>query len=824
MPKSNNNRVILEEEVKNKVAATYFNGFDCTKIIGKIDFCVCIREANQTQSSEESIIKSLLWAEAKKGKQKNIYEAFIQLILTIGKARFFTVYLPPRFLGAFDEKTIAFISYEKIQEVFEKNDFNWNVTPSNHNTKEFKQLYEICKSNLKSESYIFDRKENEKELKKFIKTNFGVNSEFLTYISIDKSNFLFVYQRWCKKVKHSINVNWDEVENDKILDADFYLADLLSKDNKACIENLHVILRGDHYELDRKKDELGFDCLKQVRFNDSQEAHKLFWNPYERPPENKYWDYITDRRDLLVPSDIREIRGSYFTPQIWIKKSQEYLADVLGKNWQDEYYIWDCCAGTGNMEMGLTNSRNIWASTIDQADVDIMKATNKLNLFENHIFQFDFLNDDFSKCPEELQAILNDEEKRKRLIIYINPPYKEATSSKTISQENSRHRRNVAVSKVKEKYQKQLNQGTKELFIQFLTRIYFEIPSAFIANFSTLKSLQGIHCKEFRNIFLAKLEKLFIVPAATFDNVSGEFPIGFFIWNTKKNEKFSFISAEIFDSTNKYLGQKNIYVTPDKNIKTWLQEYKDKENENRIAYLVRGSADVQNNNIVYVTLSPSESVINASNASNITKNNLIENSIFLSVRKVIKNTWINNRDQYLYPKDEWKSDIDFQTDCLMFSLLDDSNNVKSKDGENHWIPFTEDQVGSKKEFQSHFMSDFIAGKIEILDKNDTPELPNLGEKKEKKKLGKITFSSEAQAVYNSGLELWKYYFSKNPKNHNASYYDIREYFQGRDNNGRMNNDSDDADYNQCISDLREKMKVLSRKIEEKVYEYEFLIK
>ena len=46
--------------------------------------------------------------------------------------------------------------------------------------------------------------------------------------------------------------------------------------------------------------------------------------------------------------------------------------------------------------MGLTNSRNIWASTIDQADVDIMKATNKLNLFENHIFQFDFLNDDFS--------------------------------------------------------------------------------------------------------------------------------------------------------------------------------------------------------------------------------------------------------------------------------------------------------------------------------------------------------------------------------------------------------------------------------------------
>lgn len=32
---------------------------------------------------------------------------------------------------------------------------------------------------------------------------------------------------------------------------------------------------------------------------------------------------------------------------------------------------------------------------------------------ENHIFQFDFLNDDFSKYPEDLKEILNDKEKRK---------------------------------------------------------------------------------------------------------------------------------------------------------------------------------------------------------------------------------------------------------------------------------------------------------------------------------------------------------------------------------------------------------------------------
>ena len=45
---------------------------------------------------------------------------------------------------------------------------------------------------------------------------------------------------------------------------------------------------------------------------------------------------------LLVPQDIRERKGSFFTPQIWVEKSQSYLSCVLGEAWQEEYYIWDC--------------------------------------------------------------------------------------------------------------------------------------------------------------------------------------------------------------------------------------------------------------------------------------------------------------------------------------------------------------------------------------------------------------------------------------------------------------------------------------------------
>ncbi|MEI6745415.1 MAG: hypothetical protein WCL34_05595, partial [Methylococcaceae bacterium] len=41
MMKYNN---IREEELKNKIAQDYFEFFDCTKIIGNVDFCVTIRE------------------------------------------------------------------------------------------------------------------------------------------------------------------------------------------------------------------------------------------------------------------------------------------------------------------------------------------------------------------------------------------------------------------------------------------------------------------------------------------------------------------------------------------------------------------------------------------------------------------------------------------------------------------------------------------------------------------------------------------------------------------------------------------------------------
>ena len=772
----------------------------------------------------------LLWAEAKTGKF-DVTTMFVQLVLTIGKARPFDndKTPPPAFLGAFDFQKIAFVPYINIQNIFYLNDFNWNVAPSNHETKEFLLIKERIEATLSQYTFIYDYEKDEKELQHFIKNDIA-KATTTSKLKIDKNNFIPIYLRWLEIVKPIINVKWDELKKVNIFDNDFYLADLFVDDKDTqnidddltIRDKLFVVFQNQGYTIAKDNIKQMFDSAFTLK---NKETYLQFWKRYKRPPIKEFQDYIIERRDLLVPQDIRERKGAFFTPRIWVELSQKYLTDYLGENWQDDYFIWDCAGGTGNLLAGLTNKNNIYASTLDQADINVIheRIEHGANLLKNNVFQFDFLNDEFipiskgGKMPDNLYDIITKEEKRKKLVVYINPPYAEATSSKTISNVNSLHKENVGTSKTKTKYEKELEQASKELYVQFLYRIYVEIPDCIISNFSKIKTLQGNHYGKFRYLFQAKLEKLFMVPANTFDNVNGKFPIGFFIWNTSKKSIFNDIHADVYNSNGNYFSSKYLFVPENRNIKDWLRQYKIKENS--IAWLVRGSADVQNNNVVFLTLKPSESVLNASNASQISARNLIVNCIFLAVRKVIEQNLINDRDQYLYPNSNWQTDFDFQNDCLTFSLFDQSNIIKSEEGTNDWIPFTEQDVNAKAKFKSNFMTDFIKGKIkkEILNETLFKDEAIVESKP-------LVFSDEATAVFDAGRELWKYYHSQNDVdiNENASFYDIRAYFQGANAQGRMNARSENATYTKLISELRNKLSVLADKIKPKVYEYEFL--
>lgn len=790
---------IREEELKNKVGSDFFASFDTTEIIGNIDFSVHPKQKDLFWHKTP-----LLRAEAKTGKY-DVPTMFVQLILTIGKARTFDKTLPPLFLWAFDFEKIAFLEYNQISDIFYQNDFNRNVTPSNHETREFGIVKQRVANILKKNTLIFDYEKDNESLKSFIKSEFkeqGIWSQ----IKINNNNFFPIYLKRLEFVKPHINADRELYKRNGILDADFFLADLFVDDKNTQIIiddesvklDLFVIFRNWGYQISKENLNSMFDAIIEIK---NVKQYEFFWKNYKRPPAKLYHKYIIQRRDLLVPQDIRERKWAYFTPRIRVEKSQEYMADYFGENYQDEYYIRDCAAGTGNLLAGLTNKYNIYASTLDMADVQVMKEMADLrtaNLLKEHIFQFDFLNDSFDKLPQSLQTIINAPEKRKKLIIYINPPYAEATNAKTVTWTGENKSGTAKGTMIHEKYSSELGNARNELFAQFLMRIYKEVQNCKIANFSTLKNLQGSNFSQFRKCFLAKLEKIFMVPGNTFDNVTGQFPIGFFIWNCEEKEQFSHIEADVYDKVWEFLGLKNIYAdeeTP--RINKRIKSFNDTINP-VIGLIVSAAPDFQHNSQLAILSKQQKRY-----CFNITANTLIKISIYFAGRHCIEATRLNDRDQFLRPNDGRKTDTEFHSDCLVFALFHEQNAITSRenDGVNYRIPFTEAEVDAKERFASDFMSSYLK---------------------------QFTLSPDAKKVYEAWLELWKYYhqqeFEQGEYLANASFYEIKEYFQWRNDKGRMNSKSSDETYNQLIGKLRDELKNLASKIAEKVYEYEFLRK
>jgi len=802
-----------EETFKAEVFRDFFNSskYAYEPNIGNIDFIVT--EAKTLKGSMWK--RHYLWAESKKGVADTL-SMFTQLVLTIKKTYEQGEYLPPPYIGCFDTEKIAFVPFHVILPIFSENDVNWNAIPSNHTTPDFLKTKKKVEKLTENNIVVFDFDKDKKEIINFINNNL-VAGNITSKSPINKNTFVTIYNKWLDKVKKTIAIDWAMVKKSGIIDADFYLADILSKDNYTFKDKLFVILMNNQYKFDKRFDNAGFSLYKEVGFNDGQKAHKAFWEKYERPPLEEYWDYIINRRDLLVPQDIRERKGSFFTPQKWVELSQKYIADVLGDDWQDEYTIWDCAAGTGNLLAGLTNKYNIWASTLDKADVDVMKdrIKNGANLLEDHVFQFDFLNDEFDRLPKGLQAIINDANKRKKLVVYINPPYAEASNLRTL-EGGKEGNKGVEQSRINEKYGYLLGQGKAEIFVQFFTRIYQEMQGCILAEFSKLKIISGQHFIDFRNFFKAEIKKAFICPANTFDNVTGQFPIGFFVWDTSGKKSINKVKTDVYDADAVKIGKKNFYSYDNSNyINDWIKPLRGKKDGKNIGKFPFKGNDFQNQKLIAI-VHPNMDYNTEAGQFLINAKNLIAASVYFSVRKVIPADWLNDRDQFLFPNNEWEKDTEFKNDCFTYALF--NNQVQSKYGTNHWIPFTEEEVGAKDNFESHFMIDFIRDKT--IHEESIELFEELAEKHKP-----LKFSDEAKAVFKAGKKLWKYYHSQPTALVNASYYDIREFFQGRDDNsGRMNNKSGDDTYTALIGDLRSSLDVLAEKIQPKVYEYGFLLK
>jgi hypothetical protein len=381
---------IKELQLINCVAQDYFNKYDRADIIGNVDFAIKMKRRSQGSKHEEFISQDMddiyfLWAEAKVAENA-CEEMLTQLILSAKDAMNRHNCLPPYYLGCFDHKKIAFAPYEDILPLLQdtNNELDWNTPRSDYANSRFKHAVSIIKRRnaLRNMAvYHFHQSGDDQNLRLFIAQNFTCGSGgALLKRPITVHDFASIYQNeWKPKVLPSINLSdreWKEYAKNDIHGGDFFLAELMSEHGSAIDLTAKLAVK----MVDGKYKEVKTIAGKQYTLDDGithkngGTEYERFWNKYQRPPAPSQCEQIIARRDLLLPDEYRERQGAFYTPAKWVRLAHQYIERALGSDWQQRYYIWDCAAGTGNLLCGLKYKDQIFASTLHQADVQVMKA------------------------------------------------------------------------------------------------------------------------------------------------------------------------------------------------------------------------------------------------------------------------------------------------------------------------------------------------------------------------------------------------------------------------------------------------------------------
>jgi predicted RNA methylase len=254
-------------------------------------------------------------------------------------------------------------------------------------------------------------------------------------------------------------------------------------------------------------------------------VYESFWKRYGRPPSSEALGSGIANQHMQMAEKARRTTGSFYTPILVAERGKEYLDKALGANWEDEYYIWDPCCGTCNLEVPLKNTDRVFVSELDG---DTVKQVQSLGIFNNdQVFQFDFLNGEYKDLPAKLRKVIEGGEK---LLVLMNPPYGEATGG----MDGTKHKAEVSNTVVGTQMDTDgMGKAANELFNQFIYRVSKWCPKANIGLYSKMKYVTSPNTIEFREKVMKGLSYLtgFAFPATLFSGVKGKFPIAFTVWS-----------------------------------------------------------------------------------------------------------------------------------------------------------------------------------------------------------------------------------------------------------------------------------------------------
>ncbi len=723
-----------------------------------------LQNANSEEDVKDAYIKALglkgytkglidiqtneIWFEAKDTGKHSSYAMFTQLLHYVQVALNKGETVPP-FLAVIDTEKAALMKSADVLPFLSKKTVKWGKSASQYTQEALDEI----SAHIGTHFVSFRIATHEDEFLSTVKT--AIKSGDIIRTQITPDNLKQVFDKWVAMVGREI---LGVAEEDYAL---LFFADIMHDGTVSTHTNLPA-------ELLHKNGAPVFSLNGRMYELGNKEGYRQFWAIYHKPPKSEYRDYLLERRDSLIPLDERRFKGAYYTPLHVVDKAYDKLAETLGKNWQKDYFVWDMCCGVGNLEVKHSNQRNIYMSTLEQADVDVMKATKTCVAAQR--FQYDYLNDDITddgkidyslsnKVPQALRTAIAE---GKKILVLINPPYAEAANREnTALGLDTKTKSGVAKTKVAGTMSK-YGKASNELFTQFVARIAQEIPTATLAMFSTLKYVNAPNFEKFRQTWQATYLGGFVVHNQAFEGLNGKFPIGFLVWKTNQNQitPITTVQAEVLDKNARAIGQKNFYNLPNS---TYLNVWFDRPKTNKTAVIpikngvspATAKPSVQtwsDGAIAYMRCSVNDlqhaeqhtilfsSVFGDGHGFYLTPENLWQAAVVFSVRRLIRPTWLNDRDQFLQPTSPLSNE--FKTDCLMWMLFNRCNRTAGADGlewngktwslVNHFIPFTEAEVGAPDRFESDFMVQYLADK---------------------------TLSAEALAVLDAGRGLWKAYFA-----------------------------------------------------------------
>ena len=446
-----------------------------------------------------------------------------------------------------------------------------------------------------------------------------------------------------------------------------------------------VMLDTEHYYQHPKKKNILIANNKTIQINGDQFTLFMGMHSTEYTPKEKR--IMTAISDRLIEDTNRRNKGEFYTPTLFVDYAHKMIEKELGQHWKENYVVWDCACGTLNLTRDY-KFKELYCSTLEQAELDISKQYNK----EATKFQFDFLNDSLDDLKVKAPGLLEAFELNRPICFFINPPY--ANGGKNSTNTASSHLLSTSMIQLD-------NFKSGELIVQFLWRIsyikrLYKLTNCVVACFTNPTWLSGTTTAKFRKIWLDNFEYRsgIMFNAGEFANVSAQWGITFNIWKTGRTldkNSFSHILVESYDNKSqiKEFDNKIIYNKDNTdyisicnflkclnnnnynasvlnvNIKNLLfnNTCQNINNGYLNAFITYHGDTIQNNNTCWL-----QSGFSRKNATIITKSNFEKACLVYALRNNIKVNWITNIDSYLIKQDQ-QVPIKFQNDCIVYSIF-----------------------------------------------------------------------------------------------------------------------------------------------------------